>query len=118
MGQNIANQMGLKSCVIGEGDCDPKEADVICFNGFCSVHQLFSLQDIEFYRHKYPDIKRPYVDKVRELKKIYDKCIVNKFSEIDKGYSCLNPYKLKFVADSRNLENNIFIYHLWEVVEK
>ena len=57
LGQNFAIQMGLKSCVIGEGDCDPKEADVICFNGFCSVHQLFSLQDIEFYRHKYPDIK-------------------------------------------------------------
>ncbi len=57
LGQNFAIQMGLKSCVIGEGDCDPKEADVICFNGFCSVHQLFSLQDIEFYRHKYPGIK-------------------------------------------------------------
>jgi len=49
--------MGLKSCVIGEGECDPKEADVICFNGFCSVHQLFSLDDIEFYRNKYPGIK-------------------------------------------------------------
>jgi len=36
LGQNFANSMGLKSCVIGEGDCDPKEADFICFNGFCS----------------------------------------------------------------------------------
>jgi len=50
-------QMGLKSCVIGVGECDPKEADVICFNGFCSVHQLFTLDDIEFYRNKYPGIK-------------------------------------------------------------
>ncbi len=57
LGQNFANSMGLKSCVIGEGECDPKEADVICFNGFCSVHQLFTLDDIEFYREKYPDIK-------------------------------------------------------------
>jgi quinolinate synthase len=60
LGQNFAIQMGLKSCVIdalGEDDCDPKEADVICFNGFCSVHQLFTLDDIEFYRNKYPDIK-------------------------------------------------------------
>ncbi len=57
LGQNFANSMGLKSCVIGEGECDPKEADVICFNGFCSVHQLFTLDDIEFYRHKYPGIK-------------------------------------------------------------
>lgn len=57
LGQNFAIQMGLKSCVIGVGECDPKEADVICFNGFCSVHQLFTPEDIEFYRRKYPDIK-------------------------------------------------------------
>jgi len=56
LGQNFAQQMGLKSCVIGEGECDPKEADIICFNGFCSVHQLFTLDDIGFYRQKYPDI--------------------------------------------------------------
>ena len=57
LGQNFANAMGLKSCVIGEGECDPKEADIICFNGFCSVHQLFTVDDINFYRQKYPDIK-------------------------------------------------------------
>jgi len=57
LGQNFANSMGLKSCVIGEGECDPKEADIICFNGFCSVHQLFTVDDIKFYRQKYPDIK-------------------------------------------------------------
>jgi len=59
LGQNFANSMNLKSCVIGvEGsECDPKEADVICFNGFCSVHQLFTLDDIEFYRNKFPGIK-------------------------------------------------------------
>ena len=56
LGQNFANSMGLKSCVIGEGECDPKEADIICFNGFCSVHQLFTVEDIKFYRQKYPDI--------------------------------------------------------------
>ena len=56
LGQNFANEMGLKSCVIGEGECDPKEADIICFNGFCSVHQLFTVDDIKFYRQKYPDI--------------------------------------------------------------
>ncbi|SFV58192.1 Quinolinate synthetase [hydrothermal vent metagenome] len=57
LGQNFANSMGLKSCVIGQGECDPKEADIICFDGFCSVHQLFTLDDIEFYRNKFPDIK-------------------------------------------------------------
>lgn len=55
LGQNIAAQMGLKSCVLGDGS-DPKEADIICYDGFCSVHQLFSVDDIEFYRAKYPGI--------------------------------------------------------------
>jgi len=55
LGQNIANQMGLKSCVIGDGS-DLKESDIICFDGFCSVHQLFTVDDIKFYRKKYPGI--------------------------------------------------------------
>ncbi len=55
LGQNIANMMGLKSCVIGDGT-DPREADIICYDGFCSVHQLFSVDDIAFYRKKYPGI--------------------------------------------------------------
>ncbi|MEY3090102.1 MAG: hypothetical protein RL113_418 [Pseudomonadota bacterium] len=57
LGQNFAIQMGLKSCVIGIDECDPKEADVICFNGFCSVHQLFTVEDIAFYRERFPGIK-------------------------------------------------------------
>jgi len=57
LGQNIANQMGLKSMVIGQDETDPKEADIICYDGFCSVHQLFTLDDVEFYRKKYPGIK-------------------------------------------------------------
>ncbi len=57
LGQNIANQMGLKSMVIGLDDMDPNEADIICYDGFCSVHQLFTVEDIEFYRKKYPSIK-------------------------------------------------------------
>ncbi len=55
LGQNIARMMGLESCVIGDGT-DPKKADIICYDGFCSVHQLFSVDDIEFYRNKYPGI--------------------------------------------------------------
>ncbi len=56
LGQNIAVDMGLKSCVIGDGT-DPKEADIICYDGFCSVHQLFEVSDIDFYRKKFPGIK-------------------------------------------------------------
>ena len=55
LGQNFAKQMGLKSAIVGDGS-DLKEADIICYNGFCSVHQLFSVEDVEFYREKYEDI--------------------------------------------------------------
>lgn len=55
LGQNIANQMGLKSMIIGDGQ-NPKDNDIICYDGFCSVHQLFSIDDIEFYRNKFPGI--------------------------------------------------------------
>ncbi len=55
LGQNFAKSLKLKSSVIGDGS-NINEADIICYNGFCSVHQLFSVEDIEFYRNKYPDI--------------------------------------------------------------
>jgi len=55
LGQNIAKEMGLRSCVIGDGRA-LNEADIICYNGFCSVHQLFDVEDIAFYRAKYPGI--------------------------------------------------------------
>lgn len=55
LGQNIAIEMGLKSCVVGDGS-DPKQADIICYDGFCSVHQLFDVQDVEFYKKKFEDI--------------------------------------------------------------
>jgi len=57
LGQNFANQIGLKSAVVGVDSIeDVLASDIICFNGFCSVHQLFTVEDIEFYRQKYPDI--------------------------------------------------------------
>jgi len=55
LGQNFAKQMNLKSAVVGDGS-DLNEADIICYNGFCSVHQLFTVDDVEFYREKYEDI--------------------------------------------------------------
>jgi quinolinate synthase len=57
LGQNFAKQIGLKSAVVGIDDIeDVKSADIICFDGFCSVHQLFTPADIDFFRAKYPDI--------------------------------------------------------------
>ena len=57
LGQNFANQMKLKSAVIGIDNIeDVKTSDIICYNGFCSVHQLFTVEDIEFYKEKYPGI--------------------------------------------------------------
>ena len=55
LGQNFAKSLGLTSAVVGDGS-DLKSADIICYNGFCSVHQQFSVDDIEFYRQKFPDI--------------------------------------------------------------
>jgi quinolinate synthase len=55
LGQNFAKSLNLKSAVVGDGS-DLKQADIICYNGFCSVHQLFTTEDVEFYREKYPDI--------------------------------------------------------------
>ena len=55
LGQNFAKQMGLKSSIVGDGS-DLAQADIICFDGFCSVHQLFSVDDIDFYKEKYDDI--------------------------------------------------------------
>jgi len=62
LGQNIANQMGLKSSVVSIFDGDKKNneylnSDIICYDGFCSVHQLFSIDDINFYREKFNNIK-------------------------------------------------------------
>ena len=55
LGQNFAKSLNLKSAIVGDGS-DLKEADIICYNGFCSVHQLFDVDDIAFYRAKYPGI--------------------------------------------------------------
>ena len=55
LGQNFAKSLGLKSAVVGDGS-DLNEADIICYNGFCSVHQQFNIDDIDFYREKYPGI--------------------------------------------------------------
>jgi quinolinate synthase len=55
LGRNTALKLGVKSSVIGEENW--QEADVICFDGHCSVHQLFMPEHVEFYKERFPDIK-------------------------------------------------------------
>jgi len=55
LGINTANKLGLKAKIIGENGW--QEADIICFNGHCSVHQLFMPEHIDFFKERYPDIK-------------------------------------------------------------
>ncbi|NPA61640.1 MAG: quinolinate synthase NadA [Epsilonproteobacteria bacterium] len=106
LGQNFANSMGLKSCVIGEGDCDPKEADIICFNGFCSVHQLFTVDDVEFYRERYPDIKiavHPECDP--SVVAVAD--FVGSTSQLIKYVNSLDPEEKVAVGTEYNLVNRM-----------
>ncbi|BEG57085.1 Quinolinate synthetase NadA [Helicobacter sp. NHP21005] len=57
LGLNLARMHGLKSATLGmDSPRDIKEAEVICYNGFCAVHQLFKPSDIAFFRQKYPNI--------------------------------------------------------------
>lgn len=57
IGLNMAKRLGVKGAILGKAtQRDLKEADIICFDGFCSVHQLFSIEDIEFFKQRYPDI--------------------------------------------------------------
>ena len=55
LGRNMAKKLGIKASVIKENSW--QEADIICFDGHCSVHQLFMPEHIDFYKEKYPDIK-------------------------------------------------------------
>lgn len=57
LGLNLAKKYKIKSAILGVSSKEEVlEADIVCYNGFCSVHQLFSIEDIEFYRARYPDI--------------------------------------------------------------
>ncbi len=105
LGLNIARINNLKSCVIGDGS-DPKEADIICYNGFCSVHQLFDVSDIEFFKSKYPDILivthpecKPEVCERSDF--------VGSTSQIIKYISQLDPEQKVAVGTEFNLVNRL-----------
>jgi quinolinate synthase len=55
LGQNIARMMGIKSSIIGQENW--QDADIVCYDGHCSVHQLFMPEHVEYFKERYPDIK-------------------------------------------------------------
>ena len=55
LGKNTARKLGVMAKVIGEENW--QDADIICFDGLCSVHQLFMPEHVEFFKEKFPDIK-------------------------------------------------------------
>jgi len=55
LGQNIARMMGIESSIIGQENW--QDADIICYDGHCSVHQLFMPEHVEYFKERYPDIK-------------------------------------------------------------
>lgn len=58
LGENLARADNKKSSLL-RVDSKQKvlDSDVICYDGFCSVHQLFTPEDVAFYRNKFEDIK-------------------------------------------------------------
>ena len=55
LGRNMAKILNLKASIIREDNW--QESDIICFDGHCSVHQLFMPEHIDFYKERFPDIK-------------------------------------------------------------
>ena len=105
LGVNIANQMGLPSMIIGE-DKNPNDCDIICYDGFCAVHQLFTLDDIKFYRKKFPGIKivvHPECDP--ELCDASD--FVGSTSQIIKYIKEIDPEQKVAVGTEFNLVNRL-----------
>jgi quinolinate synthase len=55
LGQNIAKMVGIKSSIISQDNW--QDAEIICYDGHCSVHQLFMPEHVEYFKERYPNIK-------------------------------------------------------------
>lgn len=105
LGLNIAKKMNKKACVIGDGG-DPKKFDIICYDGFCSVHQLFTVSDIEFFRKKYPEILVVVHPECNPA--VVDKAdFVGSTSQIIKYVQSLDPDQKVVVGTEFNLVNRL-----------
>ena len=54
LGTNIATMINKTASLVGEEGFE--NSDIICYDGLCSVHQLFEVSDVQFYKERYPDI--------------------------------------------------------------
>lgn len=98
LGQNFANQIGLKSSVVGVDNIDDVIAsDIICYNGFCSVHQLFTVEDIEFYRQKYPNI----------IVAVHPECDVNIVNNAD--FVGSTSQLIKYITQDLDIEQKVVV---------
>jgi quinolinate synthase len=107
LGQNFANQIGLKSAVVGIDDIkDVMQSDIICFNGFCSVHQLFTVEDIEFYRQKYPDI----------IVAVHPECDVSIVQEAD--FVGSTSQLIKYITEDLDIEQKVVVGTEYNMVNR
>jgi quinolinate synthase len=112
LGKNIAKQLGISAKVIGEDKWE--KADMICFNGHCSVHQLFMPEHVEFFKTKYPNIKivvHPECDP--EVVKMADFAgstsqILNYVKENSKELMAIGT-EFNFVNRLKKINPNIFV---------
>lgn len=107
LGLNMAKQFGLSAAVLGvDSKEDICKADVICYNGFCSVHQLFSIEDIEFYRERYEGIKIAVHPECKpEVVELAD--FVGSTSQIIAYVKGLDPSQAVAVGTEYNLVNRL-----------
>ncbi len=107
LGENLALENGLKSAILGANSKEEiKNADVVCYNGFCSVHQLFKLEDIEFYRQKYPDILIA-VHPECEPSVVQNADFSGSTSQIIEFVENLSPYQKVAIGTESNLVNRL-----------
>ncbi|MDR3163043.1 MAG: quinolinate synthase NadA [Helicobacteraceae bacterium] len=55
LGLNLAKRIGISAATLGR-DEDFASKEMVVYDGFCSVHQLFTTRDVDFYRERYPGI--------------------------------------------------------------
>ncbi|PAF52125.1 quinolinate synthase NadA [Helicobacter sp. 13S00477-4] len=111
LGENLAKTDALKSAILGiDGKEKILEADVICYNGFCSVHQLFTPFDVEFFREKYPDILIVVHPECRpEVVQMAD--FIGSTSQIIQYVASLPPSQKVAVGTESNLVNRLRPLH-------